>query len=512
MAERINTPFTNEHFAAYCLKMVGQPYWYGCCGYKAKTSLLSRKAKQYPSHYTASRMSRYKQDIRDRKVVCDCIGGAKGYAWTNGGQAILDAIGTDAAVPNKYGANGCPDKGANSMFAWAKAKGMDWGTIDTLPEIVGLALHTDGHVGYYVGNGYAVEWRGFSYGSVRTKVKDRKWKYWYKLPFIQYREAVAENTAPEIALGSRLLKRGMVGSDTYLKSSYVYNNDATCYKDGTKTAKCIWYGENGCAATTTDTATGTKTPHDFTHATYTPVSEPTCTRNRRLIGYCAYYDGNYCKMSGIREEAGTALGRDYAGQEYLPYTAATCTQNATERALCVRFGKDGCNSCDVRELENTATGHSLVNHEAKAATCTTVGWNAYQACSKCDYTTCVEIPAGHDLVHHEAKDATCTSIGWNAYDTCTRCDYTTFAELPAGHDLEHFERKRATCTEGGWNAHDTCKRCGYTTKKETNPLFHDMSEYVSDGNGKTHTRTCRREGCGATDTRDCFGDRRASCV
>ena len=213
MAERINTPFTNEHFAAYCLKMVGQPYWYGCCGYKAKTSLLSRKAKQYPSHYTASRMSRYKQDIRDRKVVCDCIGGAKGYAWTNGGQAMLDAIGTDAAVPNKYGANGCPDKGANSMFAWAKAKGMDWGTIDTLPEIVGLALHTDGHVGYYVGNGYAVEWRGFSYGCVRTKVKERKWKYWYKLPFIQYREAAAENTAPEIALGSRLLKRGMVGSD-----------------------------------------------------------------------------------------------------------------------------------------------------------------------------------------------------------------------------------------------------------------------------------------------------------
>ena len=90
---------------------------------------------------------------------------------------------------------------------------MDWGTIDMLPEIVGLALHTDGHVGYYVGNGYAVEWRGFSYGCVRTKVKDRKWKYWYKLPFIQYREADAEIPAPEIALGSRLLKRGMVGSD-----------------------------------------------------------------------------------------------------------------------------------------------------------------------------------------------------------------------------------------------------------------------------------------------------------
>ena len=176
MSERINTPFTNEHFTAFCLKMVGQPYWYGTCGYKATTSLLSRKGKQYPSHYTSSRMSRYKQDIRDKKVVCDCIGGAKGYAWTNGGQAMLDAIGTDSNISNKYGANGCPDKGANSMFSWAKSKGMDWGAIDTLPEIVGLALHTDGHVGYYVGNGYAVEWRGFNYGCVRTKVKERKWK------------------------------------------------------------------------------------------------------------------------------------------------------------------------------------------------------------------------------------------------------------------------------------------------------------------------------------------------
>ena len=138
-ALRINTPFTNEHFAAYCLRMVGQPYWYGTCGYKATTSLLNRKSKQYPSHYASSRMSRYKQDIRDKKTVCDCIGGLKGDAWTNGGQAMRDAIGTDSAVSNKCGANGCLGKRANSMFSWAKSKGMDWGAIDTLPEIGGLA-------------------------------------------------------------------------------------------------------------------------------------------------------------------------------------------------------------------------------------------------------------------------------------------------------------------------------------------------------------------------------------
>lgn len=51
MSDRKNTPFTNEHFAAFCERMVGQPYWFGTCGYKATTSLLKRKTEQYPSHY-----------------------------------------------------------------------------------------------------------------------------------------------------------------------------------------------------------------------------------------------------------------------------------------------------------------------------------------------------------------------------------------------------------------------------------------------------------------------------
>ena len=74
----------------------------------------------------------------------------------------------------------------------------------------------------------------------------------------------------------------------------------------------------------------------------------------------------------------------------------------------------------------------------------------------------------HDLEHHEAKAATCTEIGWEAYDTCKRegCNYSTYVELPAlKHDLEHHEAKAATCTENGWEAYDTCKRegCNYTT-------------------------------------------------
>ncbi len=193
---RALTPLTNEHFAAWCLKMLGQPYWYGCVVYKCSESLRTRKAAQYPAHYGSSRTARYRQDIAAKKVAADCIGAVKGYMWTNGGQGVLESIGTGKTFANHYGANGCPDKSANGMFSYAKSKGKDWGKIGTLPEIVGLALHKDGHVGYYVGNGYAVEWKGFSYGCVKTKVASRGWEYWYKLPFIHYGDVSVQPDKP----------------------------------------------------------------------------------------------------------------------------------------------------------------------------------------------------------------------------------------------------------------------------------------------------------------------------
>ncbi len=217
MPERINTPFTSEHFVAFCKSMVGQPYWYGGCVYKCTNSLLSRKTKQYPSHYKSSRTARYEDDIAKKKVCADCVGLIKGYAWTGGGKGVAEAIGTDKTFSSKYGGNGCPDKSASGMFAYAKKKGCAWGTIDTLPEIPGVALNAEGHVGVYVGGGYAVEARGFNYGIVKTRVKDRKWTHWYQLPFVDYGDAKfngessVETSTP--ALGSRLLKKGMKGAD-----------------------------------------------------------------------------------------------------------------------------------------------------------------------------------------------------------------------------------------------------------------------------------------------------------
>lgn len=221
MSDRINIPFTNEHFASFCLSMLGQPYWYGTVVYKCTESLRSRKADQYPSHYKNSRIARYKDDIAKKKVCADCVGLIKGYCWTNGGEGVAESIGTDKTFSSQYGANHCPDKSANGMFTYAKSKGCEWGTMDSLPELPGIALRSDGHVGVYVGNGYAVEERGFSYGCVKTSVASRKWTHWYCLPFIDYGEGILPSGGgkpagtPETShtLGSRLLKKGMKGAD-----------------------------------------------------------------------------------------------------------------------------------------------------------------------------------------------------------------------------------------------------------------------------------------------------------
>ena len=255
---RIKEPFTNEHFVAFLKEMVGRPYWYGTCVYKCTNSLRTRKAKQYPSHYKDNRTVTYNKHIAAKEVCADCIGAAKGYAWTNGGEGVVEAIGNDNSITSKYGSNKCPDKGANSMFAYAKDKGMPWGAISTIPEIPGLAVTFSGHVGYYIGNGKVIEFKGFSYGCKETALSAGKWTHWYILPFIDYgtdantdTPAQGSTTEPiKYTLGSRLLKRGSKGDDVahlqsilagmgYDLGTYGEKNDGVDGSYGEKTEKAV---------------------------------------------------------------------------------------------------------------------------------------------------------------------------------------------------------------------------------------------------------------------------------
>ena len=105
-------------------------------------------------------------------------------------------------------------------------------------------------------------------------------------------------------------------------------------------------------------------------------------------------------------------------------------------------------------------------------------------------------PNNHDLVHHDAKAPTCTEIGWDEYDACQRegCDYTTKVEIPApGHDYTEKVVK-PTCGKGGYTLH-TCKNCNDSYKDhQTKTLLHWYGEWTSNGDG-THSATCKRKDC-----------------
>ena len=250
---------------------------------------------------------------------------------------------------------------------------------------------------------------------------------------------------------------------------------------------------------------------------------------------------NHWLSCTVCHEAKTQVGAHFFVQGTVSSclkSAATCVSPPvyyTNCAYCYHKGTDTYLSTWERPDPNN---HDLVHHDAKAPTCTEIGWEEYDACQRegCTYTTKVEIPAlKHKLVHHDAKAPTCTETGWEEYDTCSRCDYTTKVELLAlNHDLVHHDAKAPTCTEIGWDEYDACQRegCDYTTKVEipapghdytekvvkptckkggytlhtckkcndsykdhqTKTLLHWYGEWTSNGDG-THSATCKRKDC-----------------
>ena len=260
-------------------------------------------------------------------------------------------------------------------------------------------------------------------------------------------------------------------------------------------------------------------------------------------------DKNHWLSCTVCHEAKTKMGAHWFVQGAVSVclkSAATCVAPAVYYTNCDYCYHKGTDTYVDPYNGPDPNNHDLVHHDAKAPTCTEIGWDAYETCQRegCTYTTKVEIPAlKHKLVHHDAKAPTCTETGWEEYDTCSRCDYTTKVELLAlKHDLVHHDAKAPTCTEIGWNEYDACQRegCDYTTKVEipapghnytekvvkptcgkggytlhtckkcndsykdhqTKTLLHWYGEWTSNGDG-THSATCKREDCKRVSKTEC---------
>lgn len=170
----------NLDLAAYAVQAWENNWGYvwGIYGNILTESLFEYKKEQYPDG-----VGNYAGFIRNNwlgRRTADCIGLIKGYGW-------LDV--SDMTIG--YGKNGMPDYGANQMYQAAKDAGIqgeDYGSMETMPEIIGLMLWKKDHAGVYIGNGYVIEAMGTRKGVVKTEVSSRGWAGWCKLPYINYLE------------------------------------------------------------------------------------------------------------------------------------------------------------------------------------------------------------------------------------------------------------------------------------------------------------------------------------
>lgn len=163
----------NLDLAAYAMQAYENSWGYvwGTYGNVLTQSLLDYKIEQYPDG-VGNHEDFIEENWLDRRTT-DCVGLIKGYGWLDKDTLKIG-----------YAENGMPDYGANQMYEAATVKG----TMDTMPDVPGVAVWKKGHIGVYVGDGKVVEAMGTKYGVVMTELEGRGWSAWCEIPFISYME------------------------------------------------------------------------------------------------------------------------------------------------------------------------------------------------------------------------------------------------------------------------------------------------------------------------------------
>ena len=190
----------NIQLVEHCKKALNEKwgYVYGTFGQVLNETLLRQKLTQYPAN-----VKQFESFIRKNwmnRRVADCVGLIKSYLWWNNGNV-------------KY--TPAQDKSANGMYNIAKEKG----PLNTIPEIPGVLVWKNGHIGVYIGNGQVIESHGTKAGVVQTPLSGKGatgWTNWCKCIYINYEEVEASDTINVLVNGKKLKLKG------YLKEGVSY--------------------------------------------------------------------------------------------------------------------------------------------------------------------------------------------------------------------------------------------------------------------------------------------------
>ena len=163
-------------------------------------------------------------------------------------------------------------------------------------------------------------------------------------------------------------------------TKYIPDENATCTKNETETAKC-----DRCNATDTRDIENSALGHNYS-AEWIVDQDSTCTDPGSK--------SHHCTVCGDKTDITEIPALSHSFTKYIPDNNATCIENGTETAKC-----DRCNATDTRILENSKVEHnySLEWIIDKEPTCTEPGSKSHHCILCGDKSDITEISAAHSF-------------------------------------------------------------------------------------------------------------------
>lgn len=243
-------------------------------------------------------------------------------------------------------------------------------------------------------------------------------------------------------------------------TKYVYDNNATCTQDGTKTAVCDYC--NVAKKTVTD-PDHPKTGHKEVTL---PAVAPTCSKT-------GLTEGKKCSVCGVVtvEQSVVPKTAHSFSDELFVIVDSTCYSTgvkARKCTVCGAFEQDNQEKIPMKEHTYTWT--------VKNATCSASGLKT-GTCTVCHAQTTQVIPAlEHKLGQWKlTKEPTCSQYGTETA-VCSVCGAHKERNVEkAAHDVRTLARIEPTCEEYGLTEGKICYVCKeiIVPQKKIAPLGHD---------------------------------------
>lgn len=265
-----------------------------------------------------------------------------------------------------------------------------------------------------------------------------------------------------IAPVCRLCKKQFpeLGSPTktipHVFTTYVSDDNYTCFEDGTKTAYCDY----GCKTADTVIDEGSAAHRHNEEL----LRDPTCKAVGKELHICVCGDMYITDIEIVEHEYG----------DYIFNHDSTCTENGTETAYCIY----GCGDSTTREAIDSK--HSFINFEYNNdATCTEDGTQTAYCEYGCGESITVAAPGtkAHSYERSIILEATCSAYG-KALNRCVCGDYYLEVIPKASHSFGDWVMTEAPTLDKGGKKQRVCSVCN---EIETADVPATKAYAISDG-------------------------------